>query len=37
MGKWYSTIKIRGESKNITSYPYNGVNYKMKVRPFLAF
>lgn len=37
IGKWYSTIKIRGESKNITYYTYNNVNYKMKVRPFLAF
>ena len=36
-GVYYSTIKARGEDKTITHFNYSGVNYKMKVRPFLAF
>lgn len=35
---YYSTIKVKGEEKTkITVYTENGVNYNMKVRPFLAF
>ena len=37
-GKYYSTIKVKGEDKTkVTVYTENGINYKMKVRPFLAF
>ena len=37
-GKYYSTIKVKGEEKTkVTVYTEGGVNYKMKVRPFLAF
>ena len=37
-GKYYSTIKVKGEDKTkVTVYIENGINYKMKVRPFLAF
>lgn len=37
-GKFYSTIKVKGEEKTkVTVYTEGGVNYKMKVRPFLAF
>ena len=36
--KYYSTIKVKGEEKTkVTVYTENSVNYKMKVRPFLAF
>lgn len=40
--KWqgvdYSSIKAKGEDKTkVTVYSLNGVDYKMKVRPFLAF
>lgn len=35
---YYSTIKVKGEEKTkITVYTENNVDYKMKVRPFLAF
>lgn len=35
---YYSTIKVKGETKTtIIAYSENGVDYKMKVRPFLAF
>ena len=37
-GKYYSTIKVKGEDKTkVTVYTENGIDYKMKVRPFLAF
>lgn len=37
-GAYYSTIKVKGEDKEkVTVYTENSVNYKMKVRPFLAF
>ena len=37
-GKFYSTIKVKGEEKTkVTVYTEGGVNYKMKIRPFLAF
>ena len=36
-GVYYSTIKAKGESKTISYYTYNSNQYKMKVRPFLAF
>ena len=37
-GKYYSTIKVKGEEKTkVTVYTENSINYKMKVRPFLAF
>lgn len=37
-GVYYSTIKAKGENKTtIKVYSDNGVDYKMKVRPFLAF
>ena len=36
--KYYSTIKVKGEDKTkVTVYTENGIDYKMKVRPFLAF
>lgn len=36
--KYYSTIKVKGEEKTkVTVYTENSVDYKMKVRPFLAF
>ena len=36
--KYYSTIKVKGEDKEkVTVYTENNVDYKMKVRPFLAF
>ena len=35
---YYSTIKVKGEEKTkVTVYTEDGVDYKMKVRPFLAF
>lgn len=35
---YYSTIKVKGQEKtNITGYSEGGVNYYMKIRPFLAF
>lgn len=36
-GTKYSTIKAKPQSKESTVFPYNGVNYPAKVRPFLAF
>ena len=37
-GVYYSSIKAKGEDKTkVTVYSLNGVDYKMKVRPFLAF
>ena len=35
---YYSTIKAKGEDKaTVKVYSLDGVDYKMKVRPFLAF
>ena len=37
-GHYYSSIKAKREDKKtIKVYSLNGVNYQMKVRPFLAF
>ena len=33
----FSTIKPKPEPKTSTNFPYNGNNYPVKVRPFLAF
>lgn len=33
----YSTIKPKPESKTSTNFPFNGNDYPVKVRPFLAF
>ena len=36
-GTKYSTIKAKPQSKGSTVFPYEGVDYPAKVRPFLAF